>query len=314
MNYENWIKEWLENYVEHSVKLRTFLIYKSVADKHLNPCLGNYDLDELSPKILQTFISKSLKEGNLKGGQLSANSVNLIISVLKTSLKTAYELDYIKTDVASKIRRPKNKEKSVSCFTLAEQRKIENYILSKDDPKKFGILLCFYTGLRIGELLALKWEDINLKDKTININKTCYYVKRSEDKWIRIEDTPKTTASQREFPFPKQLTDLIKRYKKISPSPYVVSYKGKPVSIRSYQKTFEYLQRKLNIPRKGFHAIRHTFATRSLECGMDVKTLSEILGHRSPTVTLSRYVHSLSEHKRTMMNKVGGILNEKKGG
>lgn len=81
-----------------------------------------------------------------------------------------------------------------------------------------------------------------------------------------------------------------------------------PVSVRSYQRSFELLQKKLKIPRRGFHSLRHTFATRALECGMDVKTLSEILGHKNPTITLNRYVHSLMEHKRDMMNRLGKLL------
>ena len=88
----------------------------------------------------------------------------------------------------------------------------------------------------------------------------------------------------------------------------MVSANGKPVSVRSYQRSFELLLKRLNIPHKGFHSLWHTFATRALECGMDVKTLSEILGHKNPTVTLNRYAHSLMEHKAEMMNRLGKLL------
>ena len=110
------------------------------------------------------------------------------------------------------------------------------------------------------------------------------------------------------IPLPKQLLPILKALKKRSVSPSVVSAKGKPVSVRSYQRSFELLLKKSDIPHKGFHSLRHTFATRAIECGMDVKTLSEILGHKNPTVTLNRYAHSLMEHKQAMMNRLGKLI------
>lgn len=123
-----------------------------------------------------------------------------------------------------------------------------------------------------------------------------------------IIDEPKTATSRRVIPLPKQLLPILKGIKKKSHSPFVVSANGKPVSVRSYQRSFELLLKKLKIPHRGFHSLRHTFATRALECGMDVKTLSEILGHKNPTVTLNRYAHSLMEHKADMMNRLGKLL------
>ena len=125
----------------------------------------------------------------------------------------------------------------------------------------------------------------------------------------RITDTPKTASSKRAIPIPKQLLPLLKEKKRNSLSKYVIeTTKGEPDGVTSYQRSFETLQKKLGIEKKGFHSLRHTFATRALECGMDVKTLSEILGHKNATVTLNRYAHSLQEHKQEMMNKVGKIF------
>ena len=126
---------------------------------------------------------------------------------------------------------------------------------------------------------------------------------------MRITESPKTNTSIREVPVPKQLLILIKAWKKKSYSEYVVSNGEKGVSLRGYQRIFERLLNKIKIPHKGFHALRHTFATRALECGMDVKTLSEILGHKNTNITLNRYVHSLIEHKREMMNRVGRLIS-----
>ena len=110
------------------------------------------------------------------------------------------------------------------------------------------------------------------------------------------------------IPLPKQLLPLLKEHKKKSNSQYIVSSNGHGITVRSYQRSFELLQKRLGIERKGFHSLRHTFATRALECGMDVKTLSEILGHKNATVTLNRYAHSMMEHKKEMMNKLGKIF------
>ena len=191
-------------------------------------------------------------------------------------------------------------------FSLAEQKQIEQAILNGKKDKLYGILLCLYSGLRIGGLIALRWNGIDFTKGLMTVSKSCH-----DGKGGLIIDEPKTATSRRVIPLPKQLLPILKGIKKRSRSPFVVSSNGRPVSVRSYQRSFELLLRKLNIPHKGFHSLRHTFATRALECGMDVKTLSEILGHKNPTVTLNRYAHSLMEHKADMMNRLGKILTPK---
>ena len=309
MKYQEWLEYWLNNYIEPTLKYRTYKRYQEIVKLHLIPNLGRFELNKLTPFTLQSFVAKLLNCGNLKTGKgLSANSVNSIITVLQTSLKTAYSLDYIEEYTANKIKRPKMNEKKVDCLSYKEQKKLELEIMSRDKPKYFGILLCLYTGLRIGELLALEWSDIDFLSGEVQINKSCYDGKNFDGVFARITDTPKTVSSIRVIPLPKSLIPFIREAKRKSLSKYVVSNAEKTISIRSYQRTFVSIQKKLKIPCRGFHCLRHTFATRALECGMDVKTLSEILGHKSPTVTLNRYVHSLMEHKKEMMNRLGKLL------
>ncbi len=304
MKYSEWLYLWLDNYVEPSNKIRTCQRYRQIIANHVIPFLGNKEINELSPLVLQQYVSKLLAHGNLKTGQgLAPNTVNAVISIVQNSLKTAHMLGYADNYAAKMIKRPKVVERKVECFTLAEQKKIEFAVLNGKKSKMLGVVLCLYTGLRIGELIALKWRNVDLQKGLIEVCCSCH-----DSKDGIVFDNPKTESSRRIIPIPKQLIPLLKSMKKNDRSDFVVSQNGKPVCVRSYQRSFELLLKKLNIPHKGFHSLRHTFATRALECGMDVKSLSEILGHKNPVVTLNRYAHSLLEHKSAMMNRLGKLL------
>ena len=309
MLYKEWLSNWLKNYVQSSTKQRTYTRYKEIVEQHIIPQLGDLELSEITPYVFQCYITELLKSGNLRTGEgLSANSVNSIITVTQNTLKTAYSLGFVSEYVGDKIRRPRISEKMIECFSMSEQKKIEQYIISNENTRYFGVLLCLYTGLRIGELLALEWADIDMNKGEICICKTCYYGKDENGVYGRMIDIPKTQSSVRTIPIPRQLMPYLREAKKKSHSTHIVSNGENLISIRSYQRSFSALLKKLNIPHRGFHSLRHTFATRALECGMDVKTLSEILGHKNPTITLNRYAHSLMEHKKEMMNKLCKFL------
>ncbi len=309
MLYKEWLSNWLENYVRLSAKGRTYARYAQIVEKHINPLLGDLELSEITPYVLQHYVTGLAESGNLRtGGGLSANSINSIITVMQGALKTAHSIGIVNEYIGDKIKRPKANENKVECFSVREQKKIENYILDGDRVRFFGILLCLYTGLRIGELLALEWSDVDIKKRELRVNKACYYGKVANGTFCRITDTPKTNSSIRTIPIPRQLIPHLQSAKKKSHSTHIVSNGTEPISVRSYQRSFSLLLKRLNIQHRGFHSLRHTFATRALECGMDVKTLSEILGHKSTAITLNRYAHSLMEHKKEMMNKLGKLL------
>lgn len=306
MKYGIWLDEWFCNYIRPSSKRRTCERYSEIIEKRLKVKLGEYELDELTPLVLQRYITELIESGNMKTGKgLAANSVNGIITVIQNSLKLAYALGTIKEYAADKIRRPKTKEKEVTCFTLSEQKKIERAALSGKKTKWLGIVVCLYTGLRIGELLALEWKDVDFQKGVLTVSKSRHEGKDENGRYAQIVESPKTISSRRCIPLPKQILCELRMLKRKSRSVYVISNGERSIPVRSYQRSFERLLKKLDIPHKGFHALRHTFATRALECGMDVKMLSELLGHKDPAVTLRRYVHSLMEQKKEMMNKVG---------
>ncbi len=303
MKYKEWLETWLKLYVKPMVKIRTYEKYGQIVRNHIVPKLGEQNLDELGSELLQQYVV-SLCES------LSPNSVNGTITVLQKSLRMAVMLGAVDKCFVDTICRPKAEEKQVQCFSSVEQRKIEEYLINHKKKKLYGIIICLYTGLRIGELLALEWTDIDFSKGLLSINKSCHYGKDKNGIYGRIVEKPKTSQSVRIIPIPKGLLPYIKELKKEG-SKYVISRNDKPISTRSYQNSFSILLNKLKIEHKGYHSIRHTFATRALESGMDIKTLSELMGHKNPTVTLKRYAHSMLEHKAEMMNKLSRFCNLK---
>ena len=310
MKLKEWLDIWLNKYTKFAVKLRTYERYKYIIAKHINPKLGEFDLDNLSAVKLQDYVLSELESGNLISSKgLANNSVIGIVNVLKSALKLAKSLEMSVLDNSNKIKLPMATEKPVTAFEKWEQEKLEKYCLSSNKTNYLGIVICLYTGIRLGELLALTWNDIDFKSGIMTISKTAYRIKQNGKPQVVI-DKPKTKNSSRLIPLPKQLLEILKRAKRISKSDFVLSTRtGGIVGTRAYQKTYERILKKLDIPYKNFHSLRHTFATRAIEMGMDVKTLSEILGHKNPVITLQRYTHSMLSYKTEMMNKMGKMLN-----
>lgn len=310
MKLKEWLDIWLNKYTKFAVKLRTYERYRYIIEKHINPKLGEFNLDDLSAVTLQDYVLSELEGGNLISSKgLANNSVIGIVNVLKSALKLAKSLEMSVLDNSNKIKLPMATEKPVTAFEKWEQEKLEKYCLSSNKTNYLGIVICLYTGIRLGELLALTWNDIDFKSGIMTISKTAYRIKQNGNPQVVI-DKPKTKNSSRLIPLPKQLLEILKRAKRISKSDFVLSTRtGGIVGTRAYQKTYERILKKLDIPYKNFHSLRHTFATRAIEMGMDVKTLSEILGHKNPVITLQRYTHSMLSYKTEMMNKMGKMLN-----
>lgn len=308
MKYKDWINEWLEYYVKPGVKNKTYVNYSTMMRIHILPQLGEYELEDLSLRVLQGFVLHLGERGNSKTGKgLSPSTVGLVVSVMQKSLRFAVEIGKVEIQYSDHVKKPKADNKKLECFTLAEQKKIECEVLKKPRTKSIGILLCLYTGLRIGELMALKWEDVDFSKGVIRVNGTCRDGYQ-DGVFYKILDTPKTDSSKRIIPMPRQIIPYLRALKKSNKGEYVISACGGDVSVRSYQKSFDGMLKRLKIEHRCFHALRHTFASRALECGMDVKTLSEILGHKNPNITLNRYAHSMMDHKKAMMNRVGRFL------
>ncbi len=297
MQYQQWLCTWLDIYVAPQVKERTWKKYQTQVRLHIMPALGEVELEGLSAIELQRFVSSLTKKG------LASNTGNGVISVLKTSLKCARRIGLVQSEYSDGIQRPKLCERQTECFSRTEQRKIETYVAKKQKPHYFGVVLCLYTGIRIGELLALQWSDIDFKKRVLTISKSCHDDWKN-GKYCKAIDTPKTQSSVRKIPLPKQIADELKSMRGAKNGYVIGGERVHGIPVRTYQKAFCSILKGAAVPQKRFHSLRHTFATRALECGMDVKTLSELLGHKNASVTLKRYAHSMCKHKKEMMNKL----------
>lgn len=283
----DWLKLWLKSQIV--LKPTTRRIYDSHIKNHIIPQIGNIQLKKLNTEILQNFIN------NLK---LSASTTKTVFSTLKSALSEAEEKGFL-TDKWRNVKIPKKESSIVKVLTKNEQQQLENVLKEKND---IGILICLYTGIRIGELCALKWEDINFELSLLTVNGT----QARTEKGVEILP-PKSRTSKREIPIPPFLMKKIKKVPK--KSEFIISRYKKPVDVRTYRRYFKNVLEKANLPDIKFHSLRHTFATRALEVGMDYKTLSEILGHSSVAITLDLYAHSLKDHKKRQMCKLGEIYN-----
>lgn len=214
MKLNEWLDTWLNKYMKHTIKLRTYLRYDEIIKNHINPLLGNYELNDLKSSILQNFVSYKLEYGNLiSHTSLADNSVIAIISVLKQALKQAVSLGIIDKEYSSLIKMPITTEKQITAFSRKEQHILESFCLNNSKSNYIGIIICLYTGIRLGELLALTWEDINFQHKMITINKTVYTIQKDNKNFAYI-DKPKTKNSYRVIPIPNQLLPILKQRKK----------------------------------------------------------------------------------------------------
>lgn len=296
---------WLDRCERERVKPRTYSRYKGLIVQHILPELGDTQIDDLGRRQISEFLTAHQADGNLRGEALSATSTNLMLTVLNAAFTYACDMELLSANPCDRIRRVPGPPSRVEAFTREEQRRLEEAIAVSEDRRLFGIRLCLYTGLRIGELLGLEWQDVDMEKGILHIQKTVYREKNAKGEWQLFVDRPKTAASERMVPLPGYLAEDLRIYRRGARSEFVIeNKKAERMSIRSYQYLFERLTEKARVRKLNFHALRHTFATRALECGMDIKTLSELMGHKNATITLNRYVHSMMDTKIAAMNKL----------
>ncbi|WRS26918.1 site-specific integrase [Oscillospiraceae bacterium MB08-C2-2] len=236
-----------------------------------------------------------------------------ILSIFKTALRDICKNSPEQLYLAGMIVMPKiTQQKEIPVFSMKEQRLLEQTIIDADDSRLLGILLCFYTGIRLGELCALKWCDFDFEAGNMSICRTVSRIRSQQPdgpKTQLLVGAPKSRSSLRKIPLPafllRQLSErsLTAREE----SCYMLSGTAHPFDPRIYQRLYKSLLKKTGIRERKFHATRHTFATRALELGVDIKTLSELLGHANVSITLNVYAHSLMEQKVLAIKKLNDL-------
>ena len=296
------VSDWIEKYVlslKEKVKISTYSVYERYMNNHIRPFFDRIKLRELNKMLLQSFV-------NSRSG-LSPSTVRGIFSTIKEALKLAHDEGYIDAIWIGVIL-PKKKKSSIDVFSKEEQRLIEHTLNIQETPNDIGILICLYTGLRIGEVCGLKWDDINFQSNKLYVNRTIQRMS-VDGKSQLVELPPKSESSCRDVHVPIFLMEYLKDAKSIAANAYVLSLNSHVMDPRSYQNQYKRILEKCGVKYRHFHSLRHTFSVRALELGFDIKTLSEILGHSDATITMQRYAHSLDEHKRISMEKLA-ILRE----
>lgn len=309
--------EWL-NSRQDSIKESTYAQYYSIIEKHILPELGSCLLSSITSEHLDSFLRDKLHAGRIdKKGGLSPKTVSDIRSIILQGLEYAKQHGY-PCAVTSKIFYPKTQQPSIEVLSRAEQEQLEEILFQNPDCVKLGILIALYGGLRIGELCALKWEDLHFESGTVKIDKTLIRIRDLTPNTLKktklIIDRPKTNNSNRIIPLPSFIILLLKKYKK-SDDCYVLT--GTPMYLepRILREKYKLVLKEAKLHSFTFHALRHTFATRCVESNFDIKSLSEILGHSNVSTTLQKYVHPSMELKREQMNRLEmiSIQGQKKG-
>ncbi|MBE6640923.1 MAG: site-specific integrase [Ruminococcaceae bacterium] len=288
--------------------------YSYLISSHLNPTLGNLRLSEVTASSVNAFLSEQLLRGRLNGSApLSPSYVRSMSLIISSALKYGVREELCQP-LKGNINKPASAKREPDVLTPEEQRNLEKHIKEYLTPTGVGIMLSLYTGLRIGEVCALKWDDLDLVTGTLHVRHTVARVRGPDDgKSKLILDEPKTRSSKRVIPIPSPIIEFLGEYKGTAESEFVTSDKPSFISPRTYETRYRRITSDCGIRNLNYHALRHTFATRCVEAGVDVKSLSEILGHAGVNITLNTYVHSSLNMKKCQLEKLAQLSGTDKG-
>ncbi len=291
--------EWL-NSKKNNIKQSSYAKYNFEIERYIIPQFRKCKLYEINKNSLCDLITNNQR--------LSPKTLKHISVIFKSIVDFVNEKYNLNIDL-KEYNFSSPKYRKINVLSVSEQKKLEKYLLRQPNLSKLGVLLCLYTGIRIGELCALKWSDIDLENGILRINKTMQRIQNTDTKLkaktrVIIEE-PKSVNSIRDIPLPNHIIILIKKYKPINAeSKYFLTGNINYIEPRTMQNKFKKYLEESNIENINFHALRHTFATRAIESGIDVKSISEILGHSTVSMTLEKYVHITMEQKQRQINKL----------
>ena len=302
------------NFKKSQVKESTYTRYYGISTNHILPTFGSHDINDLITADINEFIISKRTCGKKDGnGGLSEKTISDIICVLKQlicyAVSQGYRIEPLQFP-SQHVYHEKAKTLSVD-----DEEKLINFAINKGSPQSFGVIVSLFTGIRIGELCALRWSDVDLSNKTIRICKTIQRIPnisgQETNRTKIILDKPKTNNSIRLIPIPSFLYSHFLKIKQSSdhPDSYLLTGTSKFVEPSNYYTMYQRWLRDCNIQGYSFHSLRHTFATRCIEKGIDPKVLSELLGHANISITLSLYVHPSMSHKRQSIDLLSELIS-----
>lgn len=300
---EAWVDYWLEAMTKPYVDISTYRIYKSQAEKHIIPRIGGLQVGEIRQDDVQDFVNE-IKKG------LAPSMVHNVCRLLKSIFVAARDKSLIGEIPFGKVRKPQNKVKRPRVLACSEQLRLERDVAQTGELE---YIVCLYAGLRLGEVCALRWEDIDFEEKMLYVNHTLKRVpcKEGGAKTKLILDTPKTENSRREMPIPAflawQLKEKMARENGRETDFVFQSPRGGCLDPRTLQERLKKKFKKLKVRGAHFHTLRHTFATRCLEKRIGIETLSELLGHSTPQITIQYYAHCTRENKIKSIRRLNRI-------
>ena len=315
MLFADYLVQWLE-IAKSTVKLTTYSSYKGLSESQIIPYFRSLGvtLGDLKAVHIQSFYQKQLE-------RVKPNTVIHYHAIIHRALKYAVKTDLIDVNPADKVDRPKKNEFTGNFCSREEMNALFDAV--RGNKIEVPVMLAAFYGLRRSEVVGLKWDAVDFEQNTLEIRHTVATVRLDGKKVIVESDTTKTKASKRTLPlvpvFRERLLALQEEQKenrKLCGRSYNKKYDGyicvDPMGNlllpNALSDSFQLVLRDYNLRRIRFHDLRHTFATRALERGMDYKTLSAILGHYSVAFTMDTYVHSVDEHKRHEMDKMDDMF------
>lgn len=284
------------------IKASSYVKYQNALEKHVKPYLGNLYLKDITTEKISAFSQHMLNKK-----KLSIKSTRDILTCIHSILT------YINKQIDGELSHveviyPRESPKTIRVLTEQEESDLILYLAEEMNAGKFAVYLALRTGMRIGEICALRWKDISFTDETIHVNNTVQRIKnidsQGESKTILMIGTPKSDKSRRTIPLMPDIAALCRKFYQDNPECFVLTGKEQCMEPRKLQRYLKSYTKKCDMEDIHFHTLRHTFATRCIEVGFDVKTLSEVLGHASISVTLERYVHPNLNLKRENMKRL----------
>ncbi|EOL46364.1 tyrosine-type recombinase/integrase [Enterococcus caccae] len=288
--FNEWVTCWLKE-VEAQLKPSTFAGYTNKMAKHIQPFLGDIPLQSITTSILNSWIKKIEQH-------LSPNSVRIVHQVLTSCFIGAIKRGLIKENPCKYVILPKKTPNKVSAITSYEQKQLKKQAAAH--PKGLAIVIALETGMRIGEIAGLKWEDVDFSSNIITVQRTVQRIQtmNNENKKTQIiEGTPKSMSSKRVIPLSKNLSKLLTKQKLKSTGAFVLGGM-KPAEPRLISIWLKKICQSFKFANIHFHQLRHSFATRCLEKGVNIATISALLGHHSSKMTLDIYLSSFMSEKR----------------